>query len=131
MSDLITNKTSFGLTVYLLLLLTPFSMSAQNTPVDKRPKVAVVLSGGGAKGMAHIGFLKVMEKAGIHPDIIVGTSMGSIVGGYYSLGFSVDSIESMISQIDWKTVLSNKVQLRQVNIDEKKNYDEYVMEFPI
>jgi NTE family protein len=115
----------------LLLLMIPLPSKAQNTSVVKRPKVAVVLSGGGAKGLAHIGFLKVMEKAGIHPDIIVGTSMGSIVGGYYSLGFSVDSIESMINQIDWKIVLSNKVQLRQVNIDEKKNYNEYIMEFPI
>ena len=131
MSVSLTNKFELSFSICLLLLLMSFFVSAQNTTLNKRPKVAVVFSGGGAKGMAHIGFLKVMEQAGLHPDIIVGTSMGSIVGGYYSVGFPVDSIEAMVQQTDWKNVLSNKVMLRQVNIDEKQNYDEYIMEFPI
>jgi len=126
-----TNKSGFGLTTFLLLLLIPLLISAQNQTSVRRPKVAVVFSGGGAKGMAHIGFLKVMEEAGIHPDIIVGTSMGSIVGGFYSIGFTPDSIESIIRQTDWDLVLSNKLMLRQVNIEEKENLNEYIMEFPI
>ena len=63
-----------------------------------RPKIGLVLSGGGAKGIAHVGFLRVMEEAGIHPDYIAGTSMGSIVGALYAIGFSVDSIETMLYQ---------------------------------
>ena len=63
------------------------AMIAQNdSTAVKRKKVAVVLSGGGAKGMAHIGVLKVIERAGIPIDIVTGTSMGSIVGGLYSIG---------------------------------------------
>ncbi len=120
------------ISILFLLLLMVVSAGAQEADsLGKRPKVAVVLSGGGAKGMAHIGFLKVLEEGGIHPDIIVGTSMGSIVGGYYALGFSPDSIEAMIRHTDWDIVLSNKMMLRQVNIEEKENLNEYIMEFPI
>jgi NTE family protein len=103
-------------------------MAAKKT--GKRPKIAVVLSGGGAKGIAHVGFLKVMEQAGIHPDLIVGTSMGSIVGGLYALGFSPDSIETMLQQQDWSAVLGNKVPLNYINIEEKREYNNYIAEFP-
>lgn len=58
--------------------------------------MAVVLSGGGAKGMAHIGVLKVLERAGIPVDIVTGTSMGSIVGGLYSVGFSAKQLDSLV-----------------------------------
>ena len=61
-----------------------------------RKKVAVVLSGGGAKGMAHIGVLKVLEKAGIPIDIITGTSMGSIVGGLYAIGYNANALDSIV-----------------------------------
>ncbi|MBN2746723.1 MAG: patatin-like phospholipase family protein [Bacteroidales bacterium] len=98
---------------------------------QQRPKVAVVLSGGGAKGMAHVGFLKVMEQAGIVPDMILGTSMGSIVGGLYSIGFTPDSIEKMMIQQDWDLILGNKVGLRQINMEEKREYDKYISEFPL
>ena len=59
-------------------------------------RVGVVLSGGGAKGMAHIGVLKVLEKAGIPVDIITGTSMGSIIGGLYAIGYNANSLDSMV-----------------------------------
>lgn len=65
-----------------------------------RKKVAVVLSGGGAKGMAHIGVLKVIEKAGIPVDIITGTSMGSIVGGLYSIGYNANALDSLVRKQD-------------------------------
>jgi len=95
-----------------------------------RPKIGLVLSGGGAKGIAHVGFLRVMEEAGIHPDYIAGTSMGSLVGALYAIGFSVDSIESMIYSQNWDEVLSNKVSYRSVNMEEKKEYGEYFAELP-
>ena len=62
----------------------------------KPKKVAVVLSGGGAKGMAHIGVLKVLEKAHIPIDIVTGTSLGSIVGGLYAIGYNAHSLDSMV-----------------------------------
>jgi len=95
-----------------------------------RPKIGLVLSGGGAKGIAHVGFLRVMEKAGIHPDYIAGTSMGSLVGALYAIGFSVDSIESLLHHQDWNEVLSNKINYRRLNMEEKKDYGEYIAEFP-
>ena len=61
-----------------------------------RKKVGVVLSGGGAKGMAHIGALKVIEEAGIPIDYVVGTSMGSIIGGLYSIGYTPEQMDSMV-----------------------------------
>ena len=95
-----------------------------------RPKIGLVLSGGGAKGIAHVGFLRVMEKAGIHPDYIAGTSMGSLVGALYAIGFSVDSIESLLHHQNWNEVLSNKINYRRLNMEEKKDYGEYIAEFP-
>ena len=64
----------------------PFGLKEER--VD-RPVIAIALSGGGARGLAQIGVLKALVEAGIHPDIIVGTSMGSIVGGLYSAGYSI------------------------------------------
>lgn len=74
----------------------------------ERPRVAVVLSGGGAKGVAHIGVLKVIERAGIPVDIVTGTSMGSIIGGLYSCGWTADRLDSMVRRQDWAFLLSDK-----------------------
>ena len=76
-----------------LLFLTPLTTFSQDTTIVKdRPKVGLVLSGGGAKGAAHIGVLKYIEEAGIPIDYIAGTSMGSIIGGMYTLGYKSDEI---------------------------------------
>ncbi len=64
---------------------------------SKRPKVGLVLSGGGAKGVAHIGILKAMEEAGLTPDYITGTSMGSIIGGLYSIGYTADELTEIVN----------------------------------
>ena len=74
-----------------------------------RKKVGVVLSGGGAKGMAHIGALKVIEEAGIPIDYVVGTSMGSIIGGLYSIGYTPEQMDSMVRRQDWSFLLSDKI----------------------
>ena len=77
-------------------------------PSNSRLKVGVVLSGGGAKGMAHIGVLKVLEQNGIPIDYIVGTSMGSIIGGLYAIGYSPDQLDSLVRAQDWTTLLTDK-----------------------
>lgn len=92
-------RTIIILLTTMLLSVISGKASAQNdsTAVSRKAKrVAVVLSGGGAKGMAHIGVLKVLEKAGIPVDIVTGTSMGSIIGGLYAIGYNANSLDSMV-----------------------------------
>ena len=114
------------LILLFLLVFSLFQASAQ-----ERPKIGLVLSGGGAKGTAHIGVLKEMERAGLYPDYITGTSMGSIVGGLYSIGYSADEIDSIASSMNWSQLLSNTLPLDQIAYEEKPFYDRYLIEFPI
>ena len=78
--------------VLALMCIDHTGLFAQN-----RPKVGLVLSGGGAKGIAHIGILKALEEAGLTPDYIAGTSMGSIIGGMYAAGYKADELREMIA----------------------------------
>ena len=73
-----------------------------------KPKIGLVLGGGGAKGGAEVGVLKVLEEAGIRPDYIVGTSIGSIVGGLYAAGYSAAELEQMFSQQEWLSLLTDR-----------------------
>ena len=91
-----------------------------------RKKVALVLSGGGAKGMAHIGVLKVIERAGIPIDIITGTSMGSIVGGLYATGKDAHALDSIVREQDWTSVLSDRDDLSLQSLHERKKQNTYV-----
>ena len=97
---------------------------------EQRKKVAVVLSGGGAKGVAHIGVLKVLDEAGIPIDYVVGTSMGSIVGGLYAIGYTPAAIDSMVQQQDWPFLLSDKVQRNSQSFPEKENAEKYILSLP-
>ena len=112
------------LLILLTALLTCGLVSAAPAQTQGgRKKVAVVLSGGGAKGMAHIGVLKVLEKAGIPIDIITGTSMGSIVGGLYAIGYNAHSLDSVARAQDWTFVISDRDNLRNQNLsDLEKQY---------
>ena len=91
----------------------------------KRKKVAAVLSGGGAKGMAHIGVLKVLEKAGIPVDIVTGTSMGSIIGGLYAIGYNSHSLDSMVRVQDWSYVITDKEDLRHQSLSDRQKQNTY------
>ncbi len=102
--------------------------NAQNDSVGKdRKKVGVVLSGGGAKGMAHIGVLKVLQKAGIPIDYITGTSMGSIIGGLYAIGYNAHSLDSMVRVQDWSYVITDKEDLRNQSISDRKKQNTYII----
>jgi NTE family protein len=109
----------------ILILFFGFVSNAQN----KRPKIGLVLSGGGAKGVAHLGILKAMEEAGLTPDYITGTSMGSIMGGLYSIGYSADEIKEIVNNADWDLLLSNKIPLDKVTFEEKAFYGRYLIDF--
>ena len=88
--------------------------------------MGLVFSGGGAKGLAHIGILKSLEEAGITPDFITGTSMGSIIGGLYAIGYSADEIREIALAADWDRLLSNKILLDEVVYEEKEYYGRYI-----
>ena len=90
-----------------------------------RKRVAVVLSGGGAKGMAHIGALKVLEKAGIPIDIITGTSMGSIIGGLYAIGYNANALDSMVRVQDWSYVITDKEDLSNQSLSDREKQNTY------
>lgn len=92
---------------------------------EQRPKIALVLSGGGAKGAAHIGVLRVLEKYQVPIDIIVGTSVGSIVGGMYSVGYSPDEIEKTVLNLKFNSLLTNSKDRNLKNIEEKIENDKY------
>ena len=93
----------------------------------ERKKVAVVLSGGGAKGVAHIGALKVLEEAGIPIDIITGTSMGSLVGGLYAIGYNAHSLDSIARGMDWGYVLTDREDLSRQSIEDRKRQNTYML----
>ena len=114
--------------LFISLLLLAATVDAQ--PTGTRPKIGLVLSGGGAKGLAHIGILKAIDSAGLKIDYITGTSMGSILGGLYAIGYSADSIEQIARRIDWDLLLSNQSSMRSMIMDEKSEYGKYDIELP-
>lgn len=101
----------------------------QSSKKKIRPKVGLVLSGGGAKGMAHVGVLKVLEEAGIQPDFISGTSMGSIIGGLYAIGYSAGELEELLLAQNWSEVLSDRMPLQRVIFEEKPFFENQLAEF--
>ena len=103
---------------------------AQN-PLPENPKVGLVLSGGGAKGLAHIGVLKVIDSLGIRIDYIAGTSMGSAVGGLYAAGYSAKQLDSIFRVIDFDVLLGDKVPRASKSFQERKNAEKYAASLPI
>ncbi|MCA6410249.1 MAG: patatin-like phospholipase family protein, partial [Cytophagales bacterium] len=94
-------------------------------------KVGLTLSGGGAKGIAHIGILKAIDSAGLKVDYITGTSMGSIIGALYAVGYSGKQIEQIAKSTTWMKLFSNRPTLSDVGIDEKSEFDSYSVELPV
>ena len=99
-----------------------------STPVTKCPKVGLVLSGGGAKGMAHIGILKKLEEVGLYPDYITGTSMGSIIGALYSIGYSIDELEAFAKETKWLELMTNSLDSKLISIKQKDDYGWWPLE---
>ena len=95
-----------------------------------RPKIGLVLSGGGAKGSAHIGVLKVLEDLGIQVDYVTGTSMGSIMGSMYSLGYSAAEMDTIIRGMDWSIYMSNTVQRSELSTQRKWTNEHILLDIP-
>lgn len=131
------------------ILLLAFSSNAQDTiaevqtdtvpvvktdtvaPVRHRPKVGVVLSGGGAKGFAHIGALRVIEEAGIPIDYIAGTSMGSIVGGLYAVGYDPDMMQKLCTEQNWDLIIKDQVPRKFMPLEKRLNERHYLVSLPM
>lgn len=127
-----------GSSVYMsrvigLLLLVTFicydTVEAQQT-ISNRPKVGVTLSGGGARGLAHIGILEAIDSAGLRVNLVTGTSMGSIVGGLYAMGYSGKEIEAAARKLNWNSLFSNQPVLTDISYEEKREYNKYIIEIP-
>jgi NTE family protein len=96
-----------------------------------RPKICLVLSGGGARGMAHIGVLKVLERLEIPIDCIAGTSMGAIVGGLYASGMTADAIESMMRSVDWQEAFRDAPPRRELAFRRKQDDRNFLVRLPL
>ena len=94
---------------------------------QERKRVAVVLSGGGARGTAHIGALKVIERAGIPIDIVTGTSMGSLIGGLYAIGYNADALDSLVRGLDWSYVISDRENMSRQSLSDRKKQNTYIL----
>lgn len=95
-----------------------------------RPTVALVLSGGGAKGAAHIGVIDHIEKLGIPVDMVLGTSMGGLIGSLYSLGYSPAQMDSLISNIDWNWALTDRVSREYISYSGMKYKEKFLLSVP-
>jgi NTE family protein len=112
--------------LYFFLLLSGMGQ----TDLSRRPKIGLTLSGGAAKGLAHIGILKAIDSAGLKVDLLTGTSMGSIIGALYAAGYSGNQIEQLARKVDWDILLSNQSTLRALLMAEKEEYSRYAVELP-
>ena len=95
-----------------------------------RPTVALVLGGGGARGMAHLGVLKYLEELGIPVDLVGGTSMGGLVGGLYAMGYSQPYLDSLVRAINWNVMMSDNVQGKYQTYTVRKNKDRFAITIP-
>lgn len=111
----------------LISLILPFSL----VYTSPRKKVGIVLSGGGAKGVAHIGVIKTLEELNIPIDYIAGTSIGAIIGGLYSIGYTSEQLETIVKQTDWIDLLTDKVSRKEIPFPFKSDDSKYLMSFPI
>lgn len=116
---------------FIFIIIASLSFSVYSQQTNPRPKVGLVLSGGGAKGLAHIGVLKVLEEAGIHFDYIGGTSMGSIIGGLYSIGYTSEELKDFAIRMNWDSLLTDKIDRLNLPYEEKEENARYFFSFPI
>jgi NTE family protein len=100
-------------------------VSSANLP--EKPEIALVLSGGGSRGISHAGVLYVLDSIGIEPDLIVGTSIGGVIGGLYAAGYTPQQIIGMIKNIDWADIFSDNPQRTAMFLGQKTEQDRYLL----
>lgn len=117
--------------IFNLFSVSLFSQTINSQQDLKRPKVGLVLSGGGAKGFAYIGLLKVLEEVNMPIDYIGGSSMGAIIAALYSVGYSPETMTKVISEQDWDSFISDIQERKYTAYEEKLFGDKYVLTIPI
>jgi NTE family protein len=100
-------------------------------PATTRPRIGLVLSGGGARGAAHVGVLKVLEEMRVPIDAIAGTSMGAVVGGLYASGLDARQIEAEFASIDWQDALSDRPSRENMNFRRRQEDREFLVRVPL
>lgn len=116
----------------LIVLLTLFYQVILGQELTTQPKkIGLVLSGGGAKGFAHIGVLKAIEESGLQLDYIGGTSMGAAVGALYATGYNAKQVDSIIMNIDFTAMLTDEISRKYYSFFDKKNEDKYLLSLPV
>lgn len=116
-----------GILLVLLVHLLVGESKAAEIP-EERPRIGLVLSGGGAKGLVYIPLLKAIDSLGIKVDYIAATSMGALVGGLYSIGYSGNELDSLARNLDWESFLSDNLPMSKINMEEKDEYGKYLLE---
>ena len=121
-----------GVLPAILFFITSFLLGLQTTVAQeqKSPKIGLVLSGGGAKGFAHIGVLKVLEEAGVKIDYIGGTSMGAVIGGLYATGYNAKQIDSIFHTTNFNELLNDFIPRSSKNFYERGNDESYALVLP-
>jgi NTE family protein len=120
--------------IIFALVLLALSLTSYATPTDEegaRPRVGLVLGGGGARGAAHIGVLKELERLRIPVDAIAGTSMGAIVGGLYASGTTVDKLEQVVVSLNWSAALSDSPHRRDLSFRRKQDDNRYPVDLEL
>ena len=116
--------------IVILFLIVFFPLKAQENTPNPEPKVGLVLSGGGAKGFAHIGVLKVIDSLGIKVDYIAGTSMGAIIGSLYASGYSGKQLEAMFQTQDFDALINDEFPRKSKPFYERENSEKYAVTLP-
>lgn len=117
--------------LFWILVLVSFTMFGQQQPRPEGDvKIGLVLSGGGAKGLAHIGVLKEIEKYGVRIDYIGGSSMGAIIGALYASGYSASQLDSIFSRTDFSTLVQDDLPRRSKSYNERKGAQRYAITLP-
>ncbi|MDP5062672.1 MAG: patatin-like phospholipase family protein [Maribacter sp.] len=116
--------------VLVVLILSASSLIAQNNEEKKKPKIGLVLSGGGAKGMAHIGALKIIEEAGVEIDFIGGSSMGAIVGALYAAGYTANELDSVFKTTNIGSLIQDNLPRSAKTFYEKEDSERYALTLP-
>jgi NTE family protein len=123
------HRSVAGLVISVFLALSPATGKAAppSTYAASRPRVGLALSGGGARGAAHIGVLAVLEEHRVPIDYVAGTSMGAIVGGLYATGMTAAELDSLITSVDWDDALSDEIPRKDRTFRRKRDDDYYLV----
>ena len=121
---------STAILLLCLILNSAYSFGQNNLDATKDIKVGLVLSGGGAKGLAHIGALKLIEESGVRIDYIGGTSMGAIIGGLYASGYSANQLDSIFKKTNFNTLIQDNLPRSAKTFYEKEDAEKYALTLP-